>query len=508
MVFGMWQRLACCAAALLLFGSSSASAAFELLPNGGLENGAGPKGWAMSTTITGTPGEYRNATEQLDLANNPFSGIPQGLGIYVNSFAGNTDALQDQNKMLNFSLSQTAAATPGKTYTLNADVLMQGQASTYVTMLDMYSPSGAIPSPSTSYLKVEFLDSATPVPNVLASQSLDLRTDTVAPDIWQTHSLTTVAAPAGTTQARVTAAALNMVDSCGQNCYEGHDIYLDNFSLLQNGAFGGEKLTNGNLDAAGAPTGFTVTSNKIDNYQFSTKDYGPHSGNVGMWLRAFQGGDATISSTVGAVAGAQYTFSAWSKWEPDYRGADPASDCQNFLQMAFLDTSGTVIGSPVSLDLRDVQINDETWRQFALPTTTAPTGTVSVRVSAIATGMVQEQWIKQSAMWDDFSLMSSLPQDLPGDYNGNGTVDAADYTIWRDHIGQFFTLLNRDPNNSGAITPADYHFWVSHFGNHLDSGDAAGSLFASAVPEPSSIGLMMASLLAFAGRSTVKRQDR
>src|SRR5262249_40370997 len=25
-----------------------------------------------------------------------------------------------------------------------------------------------------------------------------------------------------------------------------------------------------------------------------------------------------------------------------------------------------------------------------------------------------------------------------GDYNGNGVVDAADYTVWRDHLGQVF----------------------------------------------------------------------
>ena len=45
----------------------------------------------------------------------------------------------------------------------------------------------------------------------------------------------------------------------------------------------------------------------------------------------------------------------------------------------------------------------------------------------------------------------SLPAMLPGDYNGNGIVDAADYTVWRDHLGQNFTLLNRDPSASGPI---------------------------------------------------------
>ena len=34
---------------------------------------------------------------------------------------------------------------------------------------------------------------------------------------------------------------------------------------------------------------------------------------------------------------------------------------------------------------------------------------------------------------------------LLGDYNGNGIVDAADYTVWRDHLGQTYALQNRDP---------------------------------------------------------------
>ena len=64
----------------------------------------------------------------------------------------------------------------------------------------------------------------------------------------------------------------------------------------------------------------------------------------------------------------------------------------------------------------------------------------------------------------------SLPQQgLIGDYNNNGIVDAADYTVWRDHLGGDGSLLgtNRDPaNGSGVIGPADYASWKAHFGEH------------------------------------------
>ena len=71
-----------------------------------------------------------------------------------------------------------------------------------------------------------------------------------------------------------------------------------------------------------------------------------------------------------------------------------------------------------------------------------------------------------------------------GDYNGNGVVDAADYVVWRDHLGQVFALQNRDPaNGAGAISAADYSSWRSHFGA---SGSGAAVAVSGSVPEPSS----------------------
>jgi T5SS/PEP-CTERM-associated repeat protein/autotransporter-associated beta strand protein len=88
---------------------------------------------------------------------------------------------------------------------------------------------------------------------------------------------------------------------------------------------------------------------------------------------------------------------------------------------------------------------------------------------------------------------------LPGDYNGNGVVDAADYTTWRDRLGQTFTLTNEDPDTTpGQVTQEDYNFWKATFG--ATAGTGASSTGASpslaAVPEPASATLIaMASLL-------------
>lgn len=74
-----------------------------------------------------------------------------------------------------------------------------------------------------------------------------------------------------------------------------------------------------------------------------------------------------------------------------------------------------------------------------------------------------------------------------GDYNDNGTVDAADYTVWRDHLNQTFQLPNEVSGVSpGSVTTADYDEWKSRFGNA-----GTGSLAANAVPEPASAVLLV-----------------
>ncbi len=92
------------------------------------------------------------------------------------------------------------------------------------------------------------------------------------------------------------------------------------------------------------------------------------------------------------------------------------------------------------------------------------------------------------------------PAGLPGDYNGDNFVDAADYTVWRNSLGSSGSLLqNRDPGNSGNVNPADYSFWKSHFGTHLGSG--SGAVAGGSVPEPSTMAILaFAVAIAYGGR--------
>jgi hypothetical protein len=67
---------------------------------------------------------------------------------------------------------------------------------------------------------------------------------------------------------------------------------------------------------------------------------------------------------------------------------------------------------------------------------------------------------------------------LPGDYNEDCVVGAADHVVWRNHNGTAFDPPNRDPSLMGEIGQADYDFWVANFGT------TTGSSADSAAPEP------------------------
>jgi hypothetical protein len=69
---------------------------------------------------------------------------------------------------------------------------------------------------------------------------------------------------------------------------------------------------------------------------------------------------------------------------------------------------------------------------------------------------------------------------LPGDFNNNGAVDAADYIVWRKNVGVSIVMFN-ETVSPGVVDQADYHEWRSHFGT--TSGNGAG-ITVTAVPEP------------------------
>jgi len=82
-----------------------------------------------------------------------------------------------------------------------------------------------------------------------------------------------------------------------------------------------------------------------------------------------------------------------------------------------------------------------------------------------------------------------------GDFNGDGSVDAADYNVWRDSLGHTGEGLAADADHNGQIDVQDYNLWKQVFGSVYAGGN--GSSLA-AVPEPGSALLLLIAATALA----------
>jgi hypothetical protein len=84
-----------------------------------------------------------------------------------------------------------------------------------------------------------------------------------------------------------------------------------------------------------------------------------------------------------------------------------------------------------------------------------------------------------------FELIAN-PNPLPGDFNNDGTIDAADYIVWRKNDG----------------TQTGYESWRANFGTSLGVGSRAAGYplgasakpLSAAVPEPTSLTLFFGSI--------------
>ena len=100
-------------------------------------------------------------------------------------------------------------------------------------------------------------------------------------------------------------------------------------------------------------------------------------------------------------------------------------------------------------------------------------------------------------------LMNDIgaPNFLLGDYNKDGYVNAADYTVWRDTVGLTGSnslQLAADANHDYVVGPEDYDAWKAHFGQPFAPGAGSGSssLATFGVPEPNSLIIALAGTIA------------
>jgi hypothetical protein len=75
-----------------------------------------------------------------------------------------------------------------------------------------------------------------------------------------------------------------------------------------------------------------------------------------------------------------------------------------------------------------------------------------------------------------FEVQTVPAPALPGDYNGNHFVDAADYVLWRKTMGASVTQYSgADGDGSSTVDAGDYTVWRTHFGPASGAGATSPS---------------------------------
>jgi hypothetical protein len=123
------------------------------------------------------------------------------------------------------------------------------------------------------------------------------------------------------------------------------------------------------------------------------------------------------------------------------------------------------LGAPLPVDLAQDGSTLFRWN-----TNVAPNGMMTPQQWAAGTYKwairATNDWLQVS---NDLLLTINLvvtPTTIPGDYNGDTIINTADYSVWRNRLGQTFDLPNKDPaaTTPNVVDREDYNFWKSPYG--------------------------------------------
>jgi hypothetical protein len=103
---------------------------------------------------------------------------------------------------------------------------------------------------------------------------------------------------------------------------------------------------------------------------------------------------------------------------------------------------------------------------FNILTAGAITGTFTATLPKISAGLV----------WNVSVTATTLTiTTVAADYNQDGIVDAADYSVWRDNMGKSVTAFTHgDGDGNGMVNQNDYLIWKNNFGETAGGGSGGG----------------------------------
>ena len=179
-------------------------------------------------------------------------------------------------------------------------------------------------------------------------------------------------------------------------------------------------------------------------------------------------------------------------------GGESGNDADWFKVTAYgIDAGGAVLAMSVDFYLADLRFTDNTedyivfdWREWDL-SPLAGAATLHFDFSSSDVGVFGMNTPAYFAI-DDLTLNVNV---TPGDYDLDGSVNAADYTVWRDSLETSTTRrgAGADGDLSGVIDQADWSVWANNYGS---------APAPTAIPEPAAI-----LLIAIGGVITTTRKS-
>jgi hypothetical protein len=258
--------------------------------------------------------------------------------------------------------------------------------------------------------------------------------------------------------------------------------------------FQGIALSGGNNVGAVIATGGQSNILVSDNASFVVQQ------NLYMTLATGGGGAASTLSVRGPDATVEIHGDLYMSFDPI--GGLESPDRSTIRAVITDDTHTTIdVGDLAHIEFGNLAVEFDGYspvggENYTLLTANSITGTAfrGTSLPTLPTGLTWDLDVSTTAVM--LSIVGSLP-GVPGDYNDNGVVDAADYVLWRDGGS-----LENDP--TPGIQPEDYDFWRARFGNSAAGAHGAGP--ASPVPEPTDL-LHVITLLAVV-RAWARRAGR
>ncbi|MCI0492597.1 MAG: hypothetical protein L0Z07_06650 [Planctomycetes bacterium] len=230
-------------------------------------------------------------------------------------------------------------------------------------------------------------------------------------------------------------------------------------------------------------------------------DYGCGSGNCQDIRESGEAMLADVASTPGSGLDA---FIDFHSTVPDYTGDgvyDPGEEHppEDF---GYIDINGGKANTDWWVQLKALQPNLLQWQSGLGAYTTTGYARDELGADVDVTLETQFSWERNVYYYHDLgknfgiAFYEAWVPQVAGDYTGDGLVDAADYSVWRDTLGQNGLGLLADGDGNHAVDAGDFDVWKLHFGEMAGSGSAGASSSHVSVPEPASLTLI---LLAISG---------